>query len=65
MVDKLIQTSKLVTILTWIKFFHVETFDCEVLNESSEVPSKYEYYGGGPALVFSSDEFTICIYQLT
>jgi hypothetical protein len=57
MVDKLVSSDQrspifsLNSILTCKK-----SSNHEVLNESFKKPSAYEYYGGGPSLVFSSDE---------
>jgi len=60
MVNKLVysvQRSLIYSNSSWGSIFTCrKSFNHEVVDESLKMPSTYKFYGGGPSLVFSSDE---------
>ena len=63
MVDKLVRSIQRSPICGGLDLnrilFHRKKINCEAADESIEVPELYKYYGGGPSLVFSSDELQL------
>src|SRR6202050_5286791 len=60
MVDKLVcsvQRSPICSNFNWDSICtHRKSFEHEVVDASLKTPSTHKFYGGGPSLVFSSDE---------